>query len=268
MVEGWRGSTTSSTLGSFMRHRHRAPHPLIAWVTAVRWRPVVLVTAAVLLAGIGLGAAALLGGGPGPGGGRVEAGTTEPSLQPFPEQNTQAETSRSADPTRSASADRSSPSAAGSGADGGSSVGAVSPSPTDRSERSGDPSSERSRTSRDRTDGPSGGPSGGSAASGGGSAGSGPGSASPSSDTRPPETSAATEELGSHSWTVAVVANEPATYQCSLDGSAFTSCGPITVFDDLHNGRHRLAARAVDSAGNVDPTPAELATVVTGQGGD
>jgi hypothetical protein len=59
-----------------------------------------------------------------------------------------------------------------------------------------------------------------------------------------------------------VSADEPATYQCSLDGGSFEACGASTTFSGLDRGRHRLTVRAVDGAGNTDPTPAELGTTV------
>jgi len=50
--------------------------------------------------------------------------------------------------------------------------------------------------------------------------------------------------------------NEPgSTFECSLDGAAFAACtSPHTV--KVKKGKHNLAVRARDAAGNVDPTPA------------
>ena len=42
------------------------------------------------------------------------------------------------------------------------------------------------------------------------------------------------------------------TFECSLDGGAFASCN----VSHLSDGSHTLLARAIDPAGNVDPTPA------------
>ena len=81
-------------------------------------------------------------------------------------------------------------------------------------------------------------------------------------DEAAPETTASTSAVTGDSWTVAVSADEPATYQCSLDGGSFEACGASTTFSGLDRGRHRLTVRAVDGAGNTDPSPAELGTTV------
>lgn len=46
------------------------------------------------------------------------------------------------------------------------------------------------------------------------------------------------------------------TYECSLDGAPFAPCGSPVSFGGLEDGAHWLGARAVDAAGNVDPSPA------------
>ncbi|WP_240360320.1 adventurous gliding motility protein AgmC [Pyxidicoccus caerfyrddinensis] len=56
--------------------------------------------------------------------------------------------------------------------------------------------------------------------------------------------------------------DSPVTYQCSLDGAAFTACTDPVTFTGLAQGNHTLAVRAVDAAGNVDPTPATRAWTV------
>ena len=45
-------------------------------------------------------------------------------------------------------------------------------------------------------------------------------------------------------------------YECSLDGSAFLPCSTPSSITGLSDGPHTLAVRAMDGAGNVDPTPA------------
>jgi parallel beta-helix repeat protein len=45
-------------------------------------------------------------------------------------------------------------------------------------------------------------------------------------------------------------------YECSLDGAAFASCASPLGFSGLGLGQHSFAVRAIDLAGNVDPTPA------------
>jgi len=46
------------------------------------------------------------------------------------------------------------------------------------------------------------------------------------------------------------------TFRCSLDGGAFTVCRSPKVFKALTPGPHTVEVRAVDRAGNTDPTPA------------
>ncbi|MBC7976271.1 MAG: tandem-95 repeat protein, partial [Myxococcales bacterium] len=47
-----------------------------------------------------------------------------------------------------------------------------------------------------------------------------------------------------------------ATFQCSIDGGPFVACtGPLTT-GPLALGNHTFAVRAIDPAGNIDPTPA------------
>ena len=49
-----------------------------------------------------------------------------------------------------------------------------------------------------------------------------------------------------------------ASFECSIDGGPFAPCGQIVEVGPLANGEHTLAARAADSAGNVDPAPASI----------
>jgi hypothetical protein len=49
---------------------------------------------------------------------------------------------------------------------------------------------------------------------------------------------------------------EPATFQCRIDGAPFAGCSAPKTYKGLAAGVHRFAVRAIDSAGNVDPTPA------------
>jgi hypothetical protein len=50
-------------------------------------------------------------------------------------------------------------------------------------------------------------------------------------------------------------ANEPATFQCQLDGGSFSPCSSPKGYARLATGVHRFAVRAIDAAGNVDSTP-------------
>ena len=77
-------------------------------------------------------------------------------------------------------------------------------------------------------------------------------------DRSAPQTTASTASSDGRAWAVALGANEPATFECSLDGGGFSPCSASVTFDDLEPGHHTLAARATDTAGNTDPTPARL----------
>jgi glucose/arabinose dehydrogenase len=47
-----------------------------------------------------------------------------------------------------------------------------------------------------------------------------------------------------------------ATFRCKLDGSRWRSCASPRSYSNLSLGRHMFSVRAVDAAGNADPTPA------------
>jgi hypothetical protein len=47
-----------------------------------------------------------------------------------------------------------------------------------------------------------------------------------------------------------------ATFECSLDGRAFSSCPSRITYISLTRGLHVFAVRARDGARNVDETPA------------
>ena len=78
-------------------------------------------------------------------------------------------------------------------------------------------------------------------------------------DTRPPETLLVEHPppvTRSTTATVAFSSTEGgATFQCSLDGRAFSACPSRITYIGLTPGLHVLTARARDRARNVDPTP-------------
>ncbi|HEX8702603.1 MAG TPA: Ig-like domain-containing protein, partial [Myxococcaceae bacterium] len=85
-------------------------------------------------------------------------------------------------------------------------------------------------------------------------------------DTLPPDTSIVTrpaDETDKPDATFTFGSTESeVTYECSLDGAAFTACSASATFEDLALGEHTLQVRARDAAGNVDPTPASATWTV------
>lgn len=70
-------------------------------------------------------------------------------------------------------------------------------------------------------------------------------------------TSAPTETVGGGEVLIAFTGSEAAvTFECRLDGGAWEACSSPWVEAGLPDGDHTLAVRAVDAAGNADPTPA------------
>jgi hypothetical protein len=53
-------------------------------------------------------------------------------------------------------------------------------------------------------------------------------------------------------------ASEQATFQCKLDASAFAACSSPKTYARIRRSVHTFQVRALDAAGNVDPTPAVL----------
>ncbi len=56
--------------------------------------------------------------------------------------------------------------------------------------------------------------------------------------------------------TFAFSATEGGTFECRLDGAPFAVCASPKSYNPLRPGDHRFEVRAVDAAGNADPTPA------------
>jgi len=85
-------------------------------------------------------------------------------------------------------------------------------------------------------------------------------------DQRPPDTTATTGSTTRSSWEVLFAADEPSSFECSLDGGAYQPCSSPVRYTELTPGRHTFAVRAVDQSGNRDPAPAELSWRAKGTG--
>jgi len=85
-------------------------------------------------------------------------------------------------------------------------------------------------------------------------------------DTTPPDTTITVGPSGSTASTYASFAftstEGGSTVQCSLDGAAYQSCTSPTTYQGLAAADHQFAVRAIDAAGNIDPTPATRAWTV------
>jgi hypothetical protein len=82
-------------------------------------------------------------------------------------------------------------------------------------------------------------------------------------DTTPPETKINSKKAkrkvkAGKTVKIAYRANELSTFECSLDGGAWTHCTSPTKLTKLAIGKHLFEVRATDDAGNVDETPAKL----------
>jgi hypothetical protein len=89
-------------------------------------------------------------------------------------------------------------------------------------------------------------------------------------DTTPPETTIDSGPSGQVEATTASFtfsADEAgATFDCRLDTGSFSDCASPKTYSGLALGEHTFSVRAVDSAGNVDPTPATRTWTVVGAG--
>jgi parallel beta-helix repeat protein len=89
----------------------------------------------------------------------------------------------------------------------------------------------------------------------------------PPADTTPPQTSIASGPAAtttSATATFTFTANETgATFECALDGAAFAACASPQSYNQLSPGGHTFAVRAIDAAGNADPTPAGHTWTIT-----
>ncbi len=85
-------------------------------------------------------------------------------------------------------------------------------------------------------------------------------------NTTPPETTIASgPEVATNDATPSfgLGADEPgASFECRVDAEAFAACGQTFTTAALPDGPRVIEARAIDPAGNVDPTPASRALVI------
>ncbi len=89
-----------------------------------------------------------------------------------------------------------------------------------------------------------------------------------SADTFAPDTRMATAAAGGGAFSSTLATDEISTFECRVDGGAWTACFDPWAVGPLPGGEHALEARAVDMAGNADPSPAKAAvTVPAGPGG-
>jgi glucodextranase-like protein len=96
-----------------------------------------------------------------------------------------------------------------------------------------------------------------------GGGGNGANSAPPSthpSDTQPPDTAITTAPESATQFSTASFAftstEANSTFQVSLDGAQYSSADANLTIGNLTEGEHNLNVRAIDAAGNIDPSPA------------
>jgi hypothetical protein len=75
-------------------------------------------------------------------------------------------------------------------------------------------------------------------------------------DATPPDTTILGLDGSGNFGSASFTASEPATFQCSVSGSAWTGCSSPSVFPFVGTG-YGLRVRAFDTVGNGDVTPAE-----------
>ena len=77
----------------------------------------------------------------------------------------------------------------------------------------------------------------------------------------PPETTitkGAPNKLDKHKVKFKFTSSEPdSTFECKLDKKQFKPCTSPRKYKRLDEGKHKFKVRAIDAAGNVDPTPAK-----------
>jgi uncharacterized delta-60 repeat protein len=94
--------------------------------------------------------------------------------------------------------------------------------------------------------------------------------------TPPPPPDNTTPETALNAWTnspsppnvtFGFESSEPnSTFECRLDDGPFEGCTSYKLYNGLSHGEHTFYVRAIDPAGNVDPTPASRAWMVDARG--
>ncbi len=94
----------------------------------------------------------------------------------------------------------------------------------------------------------------------------------PPADTTPPDTSitsapaaSTTSTTASFSFSGSDETSAPGalSFECSLDGTAYSPCSSIKTYSGLQVGSHSFGVRATDEAGNIDASPAQHSWQVT-----
>ncbi len=78
-------------------------------------------------------------------------------------------------------------------------------------------------------------------------------------DTTPPETTLTGQPpatTNSTSATFTFTGDGAASFECKLDSGSFATCVSPKSYSSLANGSHTFQVRAIDAAGNIDPSPA------------
>jgi len=92
----------------------------------------------------------------------------------------------------------------------------------------------------------------------------------PPTDTTPPNTSITSSPSSTTTATTASFgfkSSEPdSSFQCKLDGSSWANCNSPKSYSGLTVASHQFSVRAIDSAGNVDPSAASDSWTVTSSG--
>ena len=84
---------------------------------------------------------------------------------------------------------------------------------------------------------------------------------SDTTDTDPPQTKitkGAPNKLDTHKVKFKFTSSEPdSNFECKLDKKAFKPCTSPRRVKHLDEGKHKFKVRAIDAAGNVDPSAAK-----------